>query len=237
MRILVTGTGRSGTCLLVEIPRGLDAVVFSKAVEDRKFFKYKTLPENYGTKLVTEHPTFTMKNMISFMERYEDLRLIFSLRHPVDIFMSKIRRGQKASDGGDRTGEWIADDATVESAIAVTEDFYEKYSTAVAYFPTRVMAVKLEDVIFFPEKTVQKIADWLGVKTTERAHRFYQYDRNKYHEKRYCGRIDSSQVGLHKHWKIVYGGFFKDRATDIQEAINHFSCIIKEWGYDDAFVG
>jgi len=54
MRILVLGAGQGGTCLLVEAVRGLDLVEFSRFVEDRMFFSYKTLPENYGTKLTTD---------------------------------------------------------------------------------------------------------------------------------------------------------------------------------------
>lgn len=232
MRILVAGTGRSGTCLLVEIPRGLDVVKFSKRVEDRRFFKYENLPENYGTKLVTAHPSFTIKNMISFMKKYEDLRLIFSLRHPIDIFMSKIRRGQKASSGGDRSGEWISEDGTTKGAISAIKDFHDIYNMAVAKFPDRVMSVKIEDLIVFPNTTVERIASWLGVMPTKRAYKFYEHDRNKYHKKhRYRRRLDVSQVSIYKRWKTVYDGFFKNRKGDLLDAVFQLGEIIEDLGY------
>jgi len=231
MRILVTGTGRSGTCLLVEIPRGLNIVKFSDKVEDRTFFKYEKLPENYGTKLVTEHATFTLGNMVGYMEKYQDLHIMFSLRHPLDIFLSKVRRGQKASDGGDRTRERIADDATPLTAIETTKDFYEKHTKLIKLFPGRVMSVKMEDLIISPKIIVEGVAKYFNVEPTKEAHEFASRDRNRYHKKRYRGEIDKGQIEMYKRWDTIYDGFFKEKKYIIKFAIPKLAHIIQDLGY------
>lgn len=232
MRILVAGTGRSGTCLLVEVPRGLDIVEFSASMEDRSWFEYEKLPENYGTKLTTEHKTFTMEKVIGCMERHEDLYIIFSLRHPLDIFLSKIRRGQRASDGGDRSREQIADDATPPTAIETIEDFHGKHKKLNKLFPARVISVKLEDLIASPEVIVKTVAKYFNVKPTEEAYGFAGRDRNRWHRGRYGGKIDKGQIEMYKRWDTIYDGFFKEKEHMIKSAIPKLAHIIQDLGYE-----
>lgn len=231
MRILVSGNGRSGTCLLAEVVRGLGLVNFSENLEDRKFFKYEKLPENYGTKLVTDNPTFSFQNMKLYMGKYQNLYFVFSLRHPIDIFLSKIRRGQKASDGGDRPGEDVAPDSTVETAVVAIKDFHKKYKFIINNYPDRSYSVKLEDLLLSPQKTVNKVADFFRVEPTEEAFKFYEYDRNRYHHKRYKKQIDLSQVGLYKRWDTIYDRFFKNKKRDIEYAEKELKHIIKDLNY------
>lgn len=231
MRILVTGVGRSGTCLLIEVVRGLGIVNFSRKVEDRQFFKYKPLPQNYGTKLATDQRAFSMKNIKKAMEEYQDLYLVFSLRHPVDTLLSKIRRGQKLSDGGERK-ERLSFDATVETAIFTIKDFYEKHEFAIRNYPNRTCSIKLEDLILQSRITVNKVADFFRVRSTKKAFRFYKFDRNKYHLWRYKRRLDPSQVGNYKRWDTIYEGFFKDKKGDVDRAKKELHSVIKGLGYE-----
>ena len=123
MRILVLGCGQGGTCLLVEVLRGLNIVDFSGGVEDRTFLDYPELPENYGTKLTTDATKIlTVDNfwdvpqkIIDCMDKYKDLHVVFSLRHPVDMFMSQLVRGQKRVNGGDTEG--LSDTGTMWGAL------------------------------------------------------------------------------------------------------------------------
>ena len=233
MRILVSGVGRSGTCLLTEVVRGLDMVNFSERLEDRRFFKYKDMPENYGTKFATDQRGFSMGNFMKVMDQYENLHLIFSLRHPIDIFLSKIWRGQKPSDGGDGSREQVSADGTVETAIIAISDFYSKYVFALSHYSEKTYSVKLEDLIHRPEMYVRNIANFFQTNPTERAFKFYEYDRNRYHQERYKKQLDSSQVGLHKRWDTIYDGFFKDRKHDIEHARTMLYFVIKGLGYDN----
>lgn len=233
MRILVLGTARSGTSLMIEVIRGLEIVQLSKKVEDRKFFKYKEVPENYGTKLQTERKYFTMENIKKSMEKYKDLYLVFIIRHPLDNYLSKIRRGAKTSQGGDRPGggEWIADDGTHETAIQAIKGFYFKYKSLKVYYPNRVFSVKLEDLLLSPHETVRRVAKFFGVKAKQKAFEFWKYNRNKYHQRRYKKKLDKSQIGLYKKWDTVYEGFFRDWKENIEKAKEDMSLIIEDLGY------
>ena len=232
MRILVSGTGHGGTCLLVEAVRGLDLVRFTSGVEDREFFKYVVLPENYGTKLVTDHPFFSLSGLTRFMNRHLDLHIVFSLRHPLDVFMSKIVRGQKASDGGDRKGEWISDDGTPDMAIDRIVKFHLIYKEMVRLHPDRVISVNLENLILTPKQVVGRIAEFFKVKPTEQALTFYKYNRNKYHRHRYKGCLDTSTVNLYRNWETAYDGFFKDKHDDILAAATQLQESMKDLGYE-----
>lgn len=230
MRILISGTSRSGTCLLTEVVRGLDIVNFSKRVEDRKFFEYEKLPENYGTKLTTNY--HTLEDLKRVMNKYQDLYLVFTLRHPIDVVLSKIRREQRKSDGGDREREDITSIGTVETAIFSIKDFYKKYKFIINHYPGRSHSVKLENLLLLPEITINKVSDFFQVKSTEKAFKFYEYDRNKYHHKRYKRQIDLSQIKLHERWDTIYEGFFKDRRDDVEYAKKELYFIIKGFGYE-----
>ena len=84
MKILVTGCGRGGTNLGIELVRAFDAFNTTKEVEDRTFFAKKTLPPDYATKLATENTGFTIENIDRKMKENPDLVIIFMVRHPLD---------------------------------------------------------------------------------------------------------------------------------------------------------
>jgi len=225
MRILVTGTGRSGTTLLREVVIGLDVARFQCGIyskeEDWGFFKYKELPENYMTKLVTPSPPnfdrgYNIENLIKYMERYGDLHLLFSIRHPVDTCMSKIVRGQKHSDGGYKYWERLSTDATVEGAIRSVNTMRKIFDAVKSHYPQRVLAVKLEDLILKSGETVHKIAEFLCCKVTRRSAVFYRYNSNPYQFREYGTDLYKLQVDLHEKWRTAYNGYFKDKEQDIK---------------------
>lgn len=245
VRVLVTGTGRGGTTLTKEVIKGLNIVDWHpKKVgkqEDRKFFKYKILPQNYGTKLVTPSPIspdqshlygkfhrygndmfFTIENLIKRMQEYKDLYLIFSFRHPVDTCMSKIVRGQKHSDGGDKTWKEVSPDGTPAGAILAVKLLHKIYQDIKRLYPERVLAVRFENLLLNPEEEVGIIARFLGVTATKKALEFYKYNPSRYQFKRYGANLDKSQVAIHKRWETAYNGFFKDRGKDIRKIKESF---------------
>jgi len=146
--------------------------------------------------------------------------------------MSKIYRGRKASEGGDRQGEWIADDGTPDTAIDRIKRFYLIYKEIQRLYPDRVISVRTEDLILKPEQEVGRVADFFKVVPTQQALEFYKYNRNKYHGKRYQGHIDTSQVDMYKRWDTIYDGFFSQRGTDIEQAKRELRFIIKGLGYE-----
>lgn len=220
MRILVTGAGRGGTSITKCVIKGLNIVDWyprKKGEEDRNFFKYEALPRSYGTKLTIENEGFTFENLAETMERHNDLYIILALRHPVDNCMAKIVRGQKASDGGDSRVENCAPDATVEGAIAAVKKARSVHREIAKRFPGRIHIVKMEDLILYPKREVEKIVAFLGVRVTKEALEFYKYNTNRYQKRRYGVQLNTNQIGLHKKWHIAFNEFFKDRERDIRE--------------------
>lgn len=241
MRILVLGTGQGGTCLLTEAVRGLGIVSFTERVEDKKFFRYETLPQNYGTKLTTdcitkitaENFTFFLRDLKEAMEKHDDLHIVFSLRHPIDVFMANLVRGQKPSEGGDGKlkSDVVSDSGTVEGSLMAISHSHYVYKNIVSLFPGRVLTIKLEDLVLIPETEVKRIADFFKVKPTQRAFEFYKYNRNRYQARRYGENLDTSIVGLYKKWDTWEDGYFKNRKDDIAVATNCLTGIIYELGY------
>ena len=242
MRILVLGTGQGGTCPLLEVVRGLDIVSFTKAVEDRGFFKHKALPQDYGTKLTTDSiEKIKVKNFSSFLEklkefmkRYADLYIVFSLRHPVDVFMANLVRGQKPSDGGD--GEMkkniLSDTGTINGSLFAISHTHNVYKNILPLFPERIITVKLEDLVLTHETEVKRIAEFFGVKPTQQAYEFYKHNRNEYQRRRYGDNLDKLVVALYKKWDTWHDGFFKEKRGDIDFAIGRLTDVIRDWGYE-----
>lgn len=226
MRILVMGASRSGTSLIREVVKGLGIVKWhpEEKEEDRKFFKYKRLPENYGTKVAT-HNGITVENITGMMGRHEDLRIVFSVRHPVDICMSKIVRGQSASGGGDRRPriEKVNVDATVDGAIVAVKYSLDVHKAIIKRFPGRTCTVRMESLISMPEKEVTRVASFFGVEPTEQSLMFFAYNTNKYQRARYGDRLDKNQIGLNEKWDTAFGGYFRKRKEDINRIKKAFS--------------
>jgi len=225
MRILVTGAGRGGTSLVREVVKGLNIVKWypRRGEEDKRFFEYKELPDSYGTKLATEHKDFSVKNILNTISKHQDLRIVFSLRHPIDNCMAKIVRGQKASNGGDITVERRCADAVAESAITAVIHAQYIHEEIARRFPGRIHIVQMENLILYSRREVKKIATFLGIKSTKEAFEFYKYNINRWQRKRYGNKLHRSQVEIHKKWDRAYGGFFKNREDDIKEFRRSFN--------------
>lgn len=211
MRILVTGTGRGGTSLLREVMKGLGIAKFYGREEDRNFFLYDKLPENYLTKLALPVKGHSAESIIKLMRQHDDLYIIFSMRHPIDTCMSKIVRG-----GG------ISADNTLEKAVQLVKKFHHIHKMITKLFPKRTITVRMEDLILHPRREVERIAQFFGAEATDEALRFYEHNTNRHQFKRYGRKLDRSQVGLYKHWDTAFGNYFRDKKNDIEFLIDAF---------------
>jgi len=241
MRILVLGARQGGTSLLVEAVRGLNVVSFTKNIGDSEFFNYEVLPQDYGTKLTTDTiKKITIENFSSFLEKLKEsmnkhanLYIVFSLRHPVDVFMANLVRGQRPSDGGDgnRKKNRVSDNGTINGSLFAISHAHNVYKNILSLFPKRIIMVKLEDLVLTPEMEVNRIAGFFGVEPTQQAYEFYKHNRNLYQKERYGNSLDKSVVALYKKWDTWHNGFFKDRKADIDFVFDRLAIIIQDWGY------
>lgn len=231
-KVLISGAGRSGTNWLTEIVRASDEFKFTEAVEDRNLFNYESLPGQYGTKLATENKGFNWKNMDKMMDKNKTLKVLFSVRHPVDLCMAKIKRGQPSSQGGDGSNK-LAPDATVNGSIKAAKKMYKLSKKLKEKYPDRVMFVKLEDLIENTENEVKKIARFLGTGINDKMLNAQAFNRNTHHQKRYGGEIDKSQRNLFKRWNSVYNEFFKDKKDDLTKICNETKHIVEWMNYEE----
>lgn len=230
MKVLITGSGRTGTNWLTEIVRASNQFAFTASVEDRQFFNRRNLPGRYGTKLATENVGFNWHNINRMMEKYDDLRIIFSIRHPVSTCMSKIVRGQPSYQGGDASNN-LAPDATVEGSIKAINHTFNLFVKLKKKFPQRVMKIRLEDLITDVSTEVDRICKFLDINFKEGMLEAYKNTRNKYHRKRYGNCIDKSQKRVYKEWRSAYNGFFKNKMKDIDKIKKGTKYIVEVLGY------
>jgi len=113
MQVIITGCGRSGTNLLLEMVRASEKYKFTPTVEDREFFNHEKLPTEYGSKIAVEWDSMTIESMLEIMEINHRLKILFSFRHPYDIILSKVYRGRPRFQGGDNDSEQTAKDGHI----------------------------------------------------------------------------------------------------------------------------
>jgi len=206
MKVLITGSGRGGTNLLTELIRKITDLNFTSYVEDRSFFK-KELPENYATKLSTEHPTFTIENLEKKIKNNNDLKICIVLRHPIDNCLSKIYRGRPKNEGGDKLINVISKDGTEKSCVEAIKKTYSILSFLNQKYKDKILVVTMEDIITKTDSVVLKISNFLNIKPKEHIG-FQKFNRNIYQKKRYKNNLDKNQINLYKNLKINYNGFF-----------------------------
>ncbi len=212
-QVLVTGAGRGGTNLAIELVRSLGVNTTSN-VEDRTFFQKTELPDSYATKLATENKGFTFDALCAAMRSFPDLKVLFVTRHPFDNILSKIRRGAPRSLGGDNGGEDTMPDGTITGATEAVRYTYSILdSITESEYSERVKVIKMEDIILNPKETVDSVASFLDKKPTKDSYHFYKNNRNTHQQKRYSNKLSTSQIDLYSNLGENFDGFFKGKES------------------------
>ena len=228
MSVVVVGCGRSGTNMVLEILRGNSFFKATEPPEDKKVFhSSKSYSQRYLTKCDTAYFNFEKLEMV--MEMNHMMKLVWTVRDPRDMILSKMRRGVPRSNGGDC--KTLADDATPDGAIKDIERMMVLLISAIKrYSPNRLLVVKMEDVIQNIEISVAGLCRFLKIDIEMNMLTFYDRMRNKDKAKRYSG-IDKSQVAMWKRWDTVYDGWFKESKHDIPGLFNRISGVTEWLGY------
>ncbi len=209
MQVVITGCGRSGTNLLLEMVRASGVYTFTRTVEDRQFFKHEELPKDYGSKIAIEWDAMTIESMMEVMKVNTALKVLFSFRHPYDTILSKIYRGRPKSQGGDNDTEQWAKDASIEVAARYIGKSWDIYQALATKYPNRVKPVRMEDILMNTFRTVRYVARFLAVSVNEKMGQPWMYNRNAYQNRRYRYAMDSREVNKWKDLENNYGGWFK----------------------------
>lgn len=240
--VLVTGPGRSCSNWVLEIVRLTNKYRFMHVedpntghvyVEDRAFLKqkeHKIEDMDYCIKCCTEND-FTLEDLKYQMDRYPNMKVIFTMRHPIDLCMSKIVRGQPKSMGGDNTTEETATDGTMSGAIESLKVADKCLSMLADNYEDRLMIVRLEDLLCATVYETIRIAQFVGpVMPDEKMIQAYKYNRNKYQSDRYNGEKDMSVINLHQNLDTAFDGFFK-RNDSIDITHEDLEELVESWNY------
>jgi hypothetical protein len=231
MSVAVIGCGRSGTNLVLEILSGNKNLKASKETENKKLFSgNKVYDDNYLTKCDTVY--FGPKKLEKTLKKNPNMKIVWTIRDPRDMILSKIKRGQPKSKGGDGA-ERVADDATPKECIKDIEWMFSLYELASTKFSNRVMLLKMEDVIKDIEKEAKKICNFLNIPFDENMLSPMSRMRNKDKVKRYK-KVDKNQISLWKNWESVYNGFFKDSPYPVEDMFNQVKHLIRHFKYEEA---
>ena len=232
MCVIVTGCGRSGTNIALQMLTGHPNFEPSEAVEDKKVFKTRTeYPLEYLTKCDTVY--YNTYDIQKTMKLNPLLMFVWCIRDPRDMALSKLYRGRPESEGGDC--KTAADDATCSGMLSDIARMTKMCGFVVRHHTDNILLNKMELAILNTDMTAKRMCEFLGVDYYGEMLDFPGRMRNRHKRQRYGNKVDKSQVGLYKNWETVYGGWFKGREfsgksiPDIFEALRPFC---KEFGYD-----
>jgi len=223
MQVIITGCGRSGTNLLLEMVRASEKYDFTKTVEDREFFNHEQLPSEYGSKIAIEWDSMTIESMLEVMEVNPRLKILFSFRHPYDTILSKIYRGRPKSQGGDNDSENVAKDGSVVIAVRYINKSWDIYQALATKYPDKVKPVRMEDILSNTLNTVRYVVKFLAISSNENMRYPWRYNRNAYQNNRYHHAMDSREVNKWKDLKNNYDGYFdlQQRSNIVFKRINY----------------
>jgi len=228
MSVVVLSCGRTGTNVALEILRSAPQLSASSKPENKELVQpVKKYKENYLTKCDTIYFNNELINYL--LTKNPHMKVIWTVRDPRDIILSKIFRGQPNTEG---RGNWTSADGTPEAAISDIRAMVMKYENIVNNFPDRIMLVKLEDMISETEDIAKKMCKFIGIEYDEGMLAFPSRMRNSHKTKRYGNKVDKTQVSLWSKVNEIYGGFFSNQKYDINETFKDIEDIIKYFNYD-----
>ena len=162
------------------------------------------------------------------------MKVVWTIRDPRDVLLSKIRRGQLIKDGGDNVGS-PSGDSTVDGAIDSLTSMYNAYRQCIERYADRCMLVKMEDILLDIEGESRKMCKFLNIEYHQNMLSFT--DRIiKIKKKRYGDKIDKSQVALWKNWETVYDNFFTLKTFDMETHFNKIKDMINYFNYGATLV-
>ena len=206
MKVAIAGCGRSGTCMLTEIIAG------SSLLESPQYMSKTALIDlrfknNTVSKLI-ETFAWGYTRFELLMNRHQDMKILWSVRDPRDILMSKLIRSRNGAQGDGK-----ADDGTPSTAIADIKKMRDLHERATKEFPYRIYTVRMEDIITDFEGTITDVCEFLDIPYEKNMETFYTRMRNT--KKRRYKTLDKGEVSKWQNWKDAYNGFFKNTDLDL----------------------
>lgn len=210
--VFVVGCGRSGTNMILETLSGSDLLKPSENPENKNLFKILDIyKDGYLTKTDTCYIN-DFKLIDEVLNKNPLAKILFTIRDPRDMMLSKIRRGQPFEDGGDC--KEIADDATINGCIYDMEHALNILKYFKTKFSDKLMIVKMEDYICDQERVIRNICDFCKIEYKEKMKDFMSRMRNSFKKNRY-NSLDKNELYKWKNWENIYDGWFVSNNIDM----------------------
>ena len=220
---VVAGNGRCGTNIALEILSGSKELQPSDPPENKKFFVHRRpVKPNYLTKTDTAY--FEVEDIQAFLAKNKDFPIVWMIRDPRDMCMSKLRRGAPDRMGGD-CSVW-ADDGSPEGCLRDMQKMFEIYQS-VKDAPS-VKLFHMENFLIDVERASRTLCDHCRISFEKDMTRFWERMRNPNKRRRYQG-LDRSQLSLWTHWKTAYDGWLC--RYDMDSLFKDVYPMTKEFGY------
>lgn len=230
MSFIVTGCGRSGTNMALEILSGNKQLVADTQVENKMAFKTPVNDKSYLTKCDTLY--FEYPDLKSALESVDHMMIVWCIRDPRDICLSHIRRGESVDKGGDCPK--ACPTSTPEGAISNIERMSSIYKQLVSEFPERVYLFRMEDFILDLEAKTKEMCEALSLPYNVKMLDFMDRMRNPQKKQRYKKTVDKSQIAIWKNWRTAYDGYFQTKQFDIEKLFQDLDSYIEYFGYKES---
>tara|TARA_B100000315_G_C14505967_1_gene554620 strand:- start:233 stop:955 length:723 start_codon:yes stop_codon:yes gene_type:complete len=240
MSICVSSCGRSGTNLVLEILSGNSKLQVSKEVEDKKFFKRHNLyPQifwpflwhaSFNKYFLTKCDTvyYDVDDLDKAFKINKHLKIIWTIRDPRDMILSKLQRGQIIERGGEC--KEISDDGTPQGCISDLNHMYNIFRHIEENFEDQLLLIRMEDVILDIEVETRTMCDFLNIPFEIKMLDFLPRMRNEWKRRRY-NSLDKNQVQLWKDWQNIYDGFFLKNKYPIKSLFEQTKPMQIKFGY------
>lgn len=224
MGVIVIGGGRSGTNIVLEMLRQSPSLDATTEVEDKLFARrgMYVYPGKYLSKCDTHY--LTWDKLQQTLENNLRMSVVFTIRDPRDMCMSKIYRGQPGHDT-----PVLSEDATIEGCIESIEHMLSIYRKLIQTYQERLHIIRMEHVLRDPENVAERLCVNLSIEYSPEMPKFYNHMRNWYKAKRYK-YIDTNQIGMWQHWAHMYDGFFL--RYPMEDIFKRVYYMVKELGYE-----
>jgi len=223
--VVVFSCGRTGTNLVLEILSGSDILIPTLTPEDRYLFIRENnkfiYPEDYLTKSDSIYCT-SYGHFGNFMTNNPTAKIIWTIRHPFDTAMSKVRRGFPD-----------AADASLKGCVKDMCWMEYLYNEANCEFPDRVLTIKMEDVLLNIEKETQKMCNFLNIPFEDEMVRPWERMRHPGKRERYPGKLYTDQIDMYLNWRTVYDGFLVNNIDfNMLELFKKIESLVYMFSYD-----
>lgn len=159
-RIYILGCGRSGTTLMLSLMTCfadtytlLDEAALGGEDYAGRFLRIDRPEKTHVIKRASNAYEFSPKLP-------DDLWLLYVIRHPLDVFTSTLKLGDKTYDKYISTERWLAEMSALKTLVSQNRK--------------RLVIVRYEDLVSDPDRAQQDIADAIGLEIAKPFSRYHE---------------------------------------------------------------